>query len=154
MEQKYNDEIMPDDFEQIAKAYSANLKKNGFIFIRLEEEEFKLLLSEVFIIIEKMKSCLDYLRSHIDSKQLKNVLIEAEISLTEKFECKKKYKFRCISDKNQTFLGLIGLENLLILKLMLLSVKSGELDLCNKIITSITSIFVDSFSQEGFIIEN
>lgn len=154
MENIYNDELMPENFEQIAKAYSKNMKKKGFIFIRLEEEEFNLLLGEVYVIIGKMKACLNHLQSHIDSKDLKNKLIDAEIALTEKFEHRKPHKFRCIEDKNTTFLSLISLENMLILKLMLLSIKSGELELCNKIITSITAIFAESFTLEGFTVEN
>ena len=154
MENIYNDELMPESFEQIARAYSKSLKKKGFVFVRLEEEEFNLLLSEIYVIIGKMKACLEQLRSHIDSKELKIKLIDAEISLTEKFEHRKPHKFRCIEDKNTTFLSLISLENLLILKLMLLSIKSGELELCNKIITSITAIFADSFALEGFVVEN
>lgn len=150
MDNNYNDEMMPQDFEQIAKAYSKNMKKKGFIFIRLDEEEFKLLLGEVYVILGKMKACLEHLRSHIDSKELKCKLIDAEIALTEKFEYKKPHKFKCVEDKNTTFLSLISLENMLILKLMLLSIKSGELELCNKIITSITAIFAESFALEGF----
>ncbi len=154
MENVYDDELMPENFEQIAKAYSKSMKKKGFIFISLDEEEFNLLLGEVYVIIGKMKACLEHLHSHIDSKELKCKLIDAEIALTEKFEHKKPHKFRCIEDKNTTFLSLISLENMLILKLMLLSVKSSELELCNKIITSMTAIFADSFSLEGFRVEN
>lgn len=154
MENVYNDELMPENFEQIARAYSKNMKKRGFIFIRLDEEEFNLLLGEIYVIIGKMKACLDHLRSHIDSKDLKNKLIDAEIALTEKFEHRKPHKFRCIEDKNTTFLSLISLENMLILKLMLLSIKSGELELCNKIITSVTAIFAESFALEGFTVDN
>lgn len=150
----YNDELLPKNFEQIAKAYSNSLKNKGFVFIRLDEEEFNLLLGEVYVIIGKMKACLDHLRTHIDSKELKCKLIDAEIALTEKFEHKKPHNFKCVEDKNTTFLSLISLENMLILKLMLLSVKSGELELCNKIITSITAIFADSFALEGFRVKN
>ena len=154
MENIYDDELMPENFEQIAKAYSKSLKKKGFIFIRLDEEEFNLLLGEIYVLIGKMKACLEHLRSHIDGKELKLKLIDAEIALTEKFEHKKPHKFKCVEDKNTTFLSLISLENMLILKLMLLSIKSGELELCNKIITSIAAIFAESFALEGFVVEN
>lgn len=154
MENIYDDELMPENFEQIARAYSKSMKKKGFVFIRLEEEEFNLLLGEIYVLIGKMKACLEHLNSHIDGRELKLKLIDAEIALTEKFDHKKVHKFRCVEDKNTTFLSLISLENMLVLKLMLLSIKSGELELCNKIITSITAIFADSFALEGFVVEN
>ena len=54
MKKEYNDEMMPEDFETIAKAYSKSLKNKGFVFIRLEEEEFRLLIGEVLVIIAKI----------------------------------------------------------------------------------------------------
>ena len=53
MENNYNDEILPENFEEIAKAYSNSLKKKGFVFVKLEEEEFNLLLDEINILFLK-----------------------------------------------------------------------------------------------------
>lgn len=152
MENIYNDDLMPEDFESIAKAYSKSLKDKGFVFIRLEEEEFNLLTSEVFAIIAKMQACLKRLKSHLDAKLLEERLENACALLQEKFGKRKINAFKCIEDENMAFLSLVSLENLLILKLMLLSVKSGELELCNSIITSISSVFAESFPCEGFVI--
>ena len=33
MENIYDDELMPENFEEIAKAYSQSLKKKGFVFV-------------------------------------------------------------------------------------------------------------------------
>ena len=52
-----------------------------------------------------------------------------------------------------TFLTLVALENLLIIKLMFLSVKSGELEVCNEVITSVSGVFAESFPCEGFVVE-
>lgn len=155
MEKIYDDELLPESYDQIARAYSKSLEKKGFIFIRLDQEEFNLLLDEVFVLIAKMKACLEHLKYYIESKELKARLIDSEIALTEKFERRShcKHKFKSIENKNMTFLTLISLENMLILKLMLLSIKSGEIELCNKIITNIASIFAQSFSLEGFKVE-
>ncbi len=154
MENLYDDELLPENFEQIAKAYSKSLKNKGFVFIRLEEEEFYLLLSEIYVIFAKMKACLFRLKGHLDAKLL-NEKIECSIqSLKEKFGNKKTHKFVCIEDENQAFLTLVSLENMLIIKLMLLSIKSGELEVCNNIITAISGVFAESFSCEGFRIDN
>lgn len=152
MEKIYDDEMMPNDFEQIAKAYSKSLKNRGFVFVRLEEEEFNLLVNEILVLISKMTACLKYLEKHIDSKLLQERLEHAEEVLLEKFDKKKPHKFECVEDENTTFLSLVSIENILIIKLMLLSIKSGELELCNSIITSISSVFAESFSCEGFVV--
>lgn len=154
MEKEYNDELLPSSFEQIARAYSKSLKNKGFVFIRLEEEEFNLLLGEVFVLIAKMKACLKRLKDFLDSKRLHQNLDNAERLLQEKFGNKKPHKFNCVEDENNAFLSLVSIENTLVLKLMILSVKSGELELCNNIITSIAGVFAESFSCEGFICEN
>lgn len=150
MKKEYNDAIIPENFEEIAKAYSQSLKKRGFIFVRLEEEEFSLLLSEVFVIISKMNACLKKMETQVNSEILKCRLETAEEMLREKFGNKKKYCFDYVGNTNDAFLCLIGLENLVIIKLMLLSIKSGELELCNHIITSLCNVFSESFSLEGF----
>lgn len=151
MENIYDDTLMPENFEEIAKAYSQSLKKKGFVFVRLEEEEFCLLLNEILIIIEKMMACLCKLQKHIDSMILEESLTEAENLLCEKFNNKKPHTFKCVVNENQSFFSLVSLENMLILKLMLLSIKSGELEICNQVITNISSVFAESFSCDGFV---
>ena len=78
MENLYNDELLPENFEQMAKAYSQNLKNKGFVFIRLEEEEFNLLLSEIFVLFAKMKACLNHLDKFLDSTMLKTQIDNAQ----------------------------------------------------------------------------
>jgi len=154
MENLYNDELLPNNFEQIAKAYSKSLKDKGFVFIRLEEEEFQLLLNETFVIIAKMKACLMRLQMQFDSKELHIKLCESWNLIEEKFGTKKMHSFECIETENMSFLSLVSLENLLIIKLMLLGIKSGEIELCNGIITSIAGSLAESFSCEGFKVSN
>ena len=154
MENIYDDELMPDDFEQIAKAYSKSLKNKGFVFVRLEEEEFNLLISEVFILLKKMLACLEKMERVLNSKLLKERICHANNLLSNKFGKNNFQNFECLEDENMAFLSLVSIENTLIIKLMLLSVKSGELELCNQIITDISSVFADSFSCEGFKIIN
>ena len=152
MENLYNDELMPNSYEEMAKAYSHALKKKGFVFIRLEDEEFNLLLGEVFVLIAKMKAILKHLKSELDANLLFSRLEESEDALKKKFDYKKTHQFRCVEEKNLSFLSLVSIENMLVIKLMLLSIKSGELELCNSIITNITSVFAESFSCEGFVV--
>lgn len=150
MNDVYNDELMPDDFEQIAHAYSKTLKDKGFVFVSLEEEEFELLLSEIHVIIAKMHACLVRLKKTFDCKTLHDRLTHANEQLESKFGKKRPHKFTCVENENMAFLSLIALSSTLSIKLMLLSVKSGEIELCNQIGVSILSVFAESFSCEGF----
>ena len=153
MENLYNDELLPDNFEVIAKAYSKSLKDKGFVFVRLEEEEFDLLLQEMYVIIAKMRACLQSLHKLFDSKQLLDRLTKAQSVLEEKFGKKKPHKFVCVEKENLAFLSLISLASTLVVKLMLLSVKSGEIEICNQISVSLLAVFAESFSCEGFRVD-
>ncbi len=148
--EKYNDELLPDNFEQIARAYSKTLKNKGFVFIRLEDEEFNLLLAEIFVLIGKMQACLKKLKRHINSAVLQHKLEDAKLALENKFGKKEPHTFEYVESENSAFLSLVAIENTLNIKLMLLSVKSGEIEICNQIITAISGVFAESFSCEGF----
>ncbi len=150
MEKLYNDELLPNDFEEIAKAYSKSLKKKGFVFISLEEEEFSLLVDEVLVLLAKMKACLVCLRKKLDSKRLMERLCSFEEQVSLSFNNKKPHNFKCVENENQAFLSLVSIENILILKLLSLSVKSGQMELCNDIIVGITGVFAESFDIQGF----
>ncbi len=150
MENVYNDELMPNDFEEMARAYSKHLKKKGFVFVKLEEEEFSLLVDEVLVLIAKMKASLLKLKKHLNSQKLLDRLDSFEIRISNQFENKKPHSFKCVENENQAFLSLISIENMLVIKLMSLSLKSGEIELCNEIIVGITSIFAESFDIQGF----
>lgn len=154
MKKIYNDELLPESFEEIAKAYSKSLKNKGFVFVKLEEEEFNLLISEILILMEKMLACLYRLKKYMDSSDLEKQLIQSKDLLSQHFKKKNPHKFICVEDENSTFLSLVSLENMLIIKLMFLSIKSGEFEICNTVITNISSIFAESFSCEGFVLKN
>lgn len=148
---EYNDEKMCDDFEAMARAYSKSLKNKGFVFVKLEDEEFSMLTDEIMALFGKITACLKKIENEADCKYL--------MSVTEKNieEFKKKFArnhvlrvYACQSTPSDAFLSLISLENTLTLKLMILSVKSGELEFCYDLITARTRIYANSFSQEGF----
>ncbi len=151
MEKEYNDSLIPERFEEMAKAYSQSLKKQGFVFVRLEDEEFNLLSNEILIILEKIKACLKKLEKQIDSAQLRKKLDSAQAKLCEKFNIHPSLKFKYSGKENAAFLCLVGLENLLITKLLLLAIKSGELELCHTIISSICNVISQGLNLEGFV---
>ena len=152
MENLYNDELLPNDFEEMARAYSKHLKKKGFVFVKLEDEEFSLLVDEILVLIAKMKACLLRLKKQLDSQKLMERLDSFETRISSQFENKKPHSFKCVENENQAFLSLVSIENMLILKLMSLSLKSGEIELCNEIIVGITAVFAESFDIQGFCV--
>lgn len=149
---EYNDELLPDSFEQLAKAYANNLKQKGFVFVSLQKEEFSMLVDEIMILISKMKSCLIQMQKILNASELFGVLENAQKSIQEKFNKKATHEYRCIARQNECFLCLVSLENLLTIKLMCLSIKSDEIEFCNKIIVEISSIFAKSFDIEKFLL--
>ncbi len=151
--ENYDDERLADDYENMARAYSKSMKNKGFIFIKLEEEEFSLLLDEILLIFSKIWAAFERLKNLIDCEVLKKMTSQNIIDFEEKFGIKRKSEFKNIENPTNCFLSLISLENMLTLKLMILSVKSGELEFCQDIITKRTKIYATSFSLEGFVLK-
>ena len=151
--ENYDDEKLADNFEQMARAYSKSLKDKGFVFVKLQEEEFGLLIDEISVIFAKIKACFEKLEGYLDCNVIKNLTYQNENDFKEKFGVTKTYLFKNISSSNDSFLSLISLENLLTLKLMILSIKSGELEFCHSIITKRTRIYAQSFQVEGFVLK-
>lgn len=150
--ENYNDEKLAENFETIARAYSKSMKNKGFIFIKLEEEEFSLLLDEICLLFSKIMACLERLKGFLDCTLLKEATYQNEKDFMGKFNVKSKCRFKNVENPTNCFLSLISLENMLTLKLMILSVKSGELEFCQNIITKRTRIYASSFSLEGFVL--
>ena len=151
MEKVYNDELLPEDFEEMAKAYSANLKNKGFVFVKLFEEEKSLLIGEILVLFAKMKACLHKLQKSIDGKKLFLALQNYEEKICEKFK-KNPHNFVCVENENNAFLSLISAENMLLSKLFFLSCRTDENEFFYEIIFSISAIFSESFSLEGFLL--
>ena len=149
MENFYDDSLLPENFEEMAKAYSANLKNKGFVFVKLQEEEKSLLLGEILVLIAKINACLSKLSKKIDGKVLFETLKKHEKAICEKYT-KKPHNFVCVENENNAFLSLVSAENMLIFKLLSFSIKSDENELCFKMIAEISSIIAESFSLEGF----
>lgn len=148
---EYNDEKLCENFEAMARAYSKSLKNKGFVFIKLEDEEFSMLLDEIMVLFGKIEGCLERLGEYANCQLLKEETKKDVENFRQKFKRGCNRRYHCTTNPSECFLSLISLENTLTLKLMILSVKSGELEFCHDIITSRTRIYANSFSQEGFV---
>ncbi len=151
MKSVYDDEMLPKDFEEIARAYSQSLKKRGFVFVHLDQEELSFLVDEVLICLAKMKACLKNL-VHIQSSVLKNKLTEIEFFCCDNFENKKPHNFDCVENENNSFLVLVALENLLVGNLLKLCHKKFYPSVCKKMIEDVCLLFSESVDVSGFVL--
>lgn len=127
---QYDDEAVSsvEQIEEMAKAYSGALKEKGFVFVGLEEEGKMLLLKEVFDILFKLRASYRYLGNFLSSMKM--------LSLTEKhidelrgvFNFEKNRGHLVATNRTKCFLNSVALENLLSVKLLLLSQKTTEGD--------------------------
>ena len=151
MKSVYDDEMLPEDFEEIAKAYSQSLKKRGFVFVHLDQEELSFLVDEVLICLAKMKACLKNL-VHIQSVVLQNKLAEIERFCCDKFDNKKPHNFDCVENENQCFLMLVALENFLVVHLLKLCDKKFYPSDFKNMIEDVCLIFAESVDVSGFVL--
>ena len=68
---EYNDEKLCENFEAMARAYSKSLNNKGFVFIKLEDEEFSMLLDEIMVLFGKIEGCLERLGEYANCQLLK-----------------------------------------------------------------------------------
>ena len=151
MEKSFNDFLLPENFEVMAKEYSKSLKNKGFVFIKLQEEEFEFLIDEILVLFEKMKACLNRLNLRFDSQKLLSKIENCQNSICEKYDKIKPHNLKCVADETSAFLSLVSCQNALTIKTLSLSNKSGDLEFWQKIIFSISQVFAESFLSVGFI---
>lgn len=151
MKSVYDDEMLPEDFQEIAKAYSQSLKKRGFVFVHLDQEEVSFLVDEVLICLAKMKACLKNL-VHLQSSVLQNKLTEIELLCCDCCPNKKPHNFDCVENENNSFFALVSLENLLIFNLNKICQKKFYSNLFKKMIEDVCLIFAESFDVSCFVL--
>lgn len=152
MSSEYNDDILPENYEKIAKAYASRLRDKGFVFVNLAQEEVSFLADEILVIIAKMQACLNALNQVCDSSSLSKKLENAEQQILGVYKNKKPHKFNCVENANSAFLSLISLQNSLIIKLLFLAIKSDIFEKCLCIITSICEEFSKTLPTSCFSI--
>ena len=151
MEKSFNDFLLPENFEVMAKEYSQRLKDKGFVFVKLQEEEFEFLIDEILVLFEKMKACLNRLNLRFDSQKLFSKIENCQNLICGKYDKIKPHKLRCVADENSAFFALVSCQNSLTIKTLSLSTKSGDLEFWQKIIFSISQVFSESFLCVGFM---
>ena len=123
----YNDEklLSIDEYEVMAKAYSAHLRDKGFIFIQVDSEENNELIAEVNELFAQIKSSLFFLGNFLGTGRL-YTLTDRQIKLFQTIypDCTQANSYKIRGDKTKCFLNMIALESTLISKLLTLSENS------------------------------
>ena len=147
----YNDENIstPENFEKMAKAYSDSLKEQGFVFFKISDEDYSLLLGEVFDILFKLRASYRFLGSFLESDKF--------LSLTEKqidylrtlFSYNKNQGYIVKTNNTKCFLNNISLESLLILKLNILAQKSDYFQELSSLVNERLTLMHENYNIEG-----
>ncbi len=118
--------LSPNEYEQLAKAYSNALKEKGFIFVRLDEEGVSNLVDETFDLMFKLRSTYRSLGTFMGSDKFYALNEEQIETMRKMFSYKQNRGFRLSPNKTKAFINAISLENRLVMKLFLLAQKSEE----------------------------
>lgn len=151
---EYNDELhpTPDEYEKLARAYSASLKDKGFVFIRLDMEDYNFLLDEIFDIMFKLRASYRALNKFLESDRFNDLNEEQIAKLRELFDYKKNRGFRIRSDKTKTLLNCISLESKLIMKLNQLAQKCDYFEEISKLCAERLRLSAEIYQIEGLFL--
>jgi len=148
---EYNDNIFPtpDKIEEMAKAYSSSLREQGFLFIKLNNEEYSFLIDEVFDILFKLRSSYRFMKGFMNC----NLLLELNERQIDKmrriFDYKTNHAFQVKTNKTKCFINSISLENKLFLKVNELAQKSEKFLELSSIINERLPLLIENYHIEG-----
>ena len=147
---QYDDELRPspENFAEMAKAYSDSLKEQGFVFIKLTNEDYNFLIDEVFELLFKLRASYRYLRGFMGCDKFA-LLNENQIDfLRTLFKYSKNRGFQIRTNKTKCFINTFALESRLILKLNELAQKSEYFQELSTLVNSRLTL-----AQENYLIE-
>ncbi len=160
---RYDDEQMlsMEGYEAMAKAYASSLRKQGFIFVQIEDNQFDEQINEIFITMSKLKSSLLFLSNFLGTGRLYSAnerhIETLKLLFDFDYVCPS---FRIKGDKTKCFLNTISLESKLLNLLLALSKVSTFSKRIESIVSERLSIMeellkvpnlVTSFSQSPLV---
>ena len=148
---EYDDEKLPslEVMPELAKAYSNSLKEQGFVFIKLSNEEYSFLIDEVFDTLFKLRSSYKFLNNFMESKKLYNLNEEQIDILRDLFSYKTNRAFQVKTNRTKCFINTFSLEFKLVLKLNELAYKSEKIEEISKILNKRLQILAENYEIYG-----
>ena len=147
----YQDDKCPEiqTYEEMAKAYSNSLKDKGFVFIRLDNEDYSFLLNEVFDVLFKLRSSYRFLNGFLGSSDFLSLTEKQIEELRKLFDFKKNHSFQLRTNKTKCLLNTISLEANLLLKLNTLAQKSDYFKELSSIASERLLLLHQNYKIEG-----
>lgn len=139
----------PEEFEKMAKAYSSTLKDKGFVFVNLLNEDYSLLLDEIFEILFKLRSSYRFLNGFLGSDKFLDLTENQIDQLRSLFNYTKNRGVRVKANSTKCLINTISLENILTLKLFELAKKTELLPQIVKMIKDRLTLSFENYKIEG-----
>ncbi len=151
---EYNDEklLSIDEYEIMAKAYSAHLKDKGFIFVQVDGRENEQLICDTYELFCRIKSSLLFLGNFLNTGKL-YTLNERQIKTFQIMypSCEQNISYKIRGDKTKCFLNLQSLESKLLSNLLSLSEQSPFSNQILRIIEQRLYLTSEIYKIEGLI---
>lgn len=147
----YEDNLSPtpEEYEKMAKLYSNNLKEKGFVFVNMFDEDYSLLLDEIFDLLFKLRASYRFLNGFLESDQFLDLTEKQIDNLRNMFGYTKNRGVRLQTNITKCLINTISLEGVLTLKLLELAKKSGHLQQILKIIKDRLNLSFENYRIEG-----
>lgn len=146
---EYNDEQLMtiNDYEMMAKAYASELKKRGFMVVRIDEERNFELIQYIFVDLIKIKSQLFMLGGFLNTSKFYSLNERHLKKLITLFDIATETpSFSLPKDKTKCFLSFLSTECDLLKKLFELTDKSNYESELKKIIDARLTILSEILS--------
>lgn len=117
MSMEYNDEAMPSmqQYAQMAEAYMKNMRKKGFIFVKVEDEDVRTLVQNIFDDLGKERSMLMFMGGFLGTGKIFSASERQTEGLKLLFDYDYIFpSYRVRGDKTKCFLNFLGLESRII----------------------------------------
>jgi len=148
---QYDDERIstPENFENMARAYLNSLKDQGFMFFRLTDNDYSLLLKEVFEILFKLRSSYRFLNGFLGSDKFLDLTEQQIQTLRNLFSYNKNQGYLVKTNNTKCFLNNIALESKLILKLNQLAQESDFFKELSSLASERLNLLNENYDIEG-----
>lgn len=148
---EYNDEQFPtqENYEKMARAYTSTLQHQGFVFVRLQDENLTFLIDEVFETLFKLRASYRQLGTFLDSNKFLDLTNNQIEELRDMFNYSKNRGFQIRVNKTKCFLNTISLEAKLLLKLNELAQKSEQFEKLSKLANDRLLLIIENYTIHG-----
>lgn len=148
---EYNDDQLStqENYERMARAYASALQQQGFVFVRLQDENISFLIDEIFENLFMLRASYRYLGTFLDSNKFLDLTNNQIEELREMFNYTKNRGFQIRVNKTKCFLNAIALEAKLLVKLSELAQKSEQFEKLSNLANARLMLTIENYTIHG-----